>query len=318
MNNGYAQNVSAYQAGVYQPGLLNVRDWATIVTPGLLFMDYNYWNKSNSYVDQFGNKVSSLEINGTTLDLSTQISGYTNVPVIFYASKLKILKGRYMTSINPIFLSSNYKSNIQSTKSGLEYTSSGNSGGIGDIAIMPFGLGWSFNNKIDLSFLYTVYVPIGKYKTGASDNLGKGYWTHQLQLPTYFYIKEKATALLIMPTFEMNGKVKDADVQIGSRFTVEYGISHYLNSWLEFEVLNGHNWQINNDKGVDAWWIETQLDSKDQTSTISFGAGIWTYKSKLNLRLKYAMDYGTKQRYQSNFLSFSVIFIPNLLTRSTK
>jgi len=318
VNNGYAQRVSAYQAGTYQPGLLNLRDWATIETPGLLFLDYNYWNKSNSYVDRFGDKVSSLEINGTTLDLSTQISGYTNVPVLFYASNLKILKGRYMASISPVFVSSNYKANIQPTTSDLEYTSSGNAGGIGDMAIMPLGLGWSFNNKIDFSFLYTIYAPTGKYKTGASDNLGKGYWTHQFQLPTYLYVYEKATAFLIMPTFEMNGKVKDADVKVGSRFTIEYGISQYLNSWLELEILNGHNWQIANDKGEDAWWSGTKLDSKDQTGTISFGAGIWTYKSRLNLRIKYAMDYGTRQRYKSNFLSFSVIFIPNLLTGTAK
>lgn len=319
INNGYAQRVSAYQAGSYQPGLLNLRDWATIETPGLLFMDYNYWNKSNSYMDRFGNKVSSLEINGTTLNLNTQISGYTNVPVVFYASNLKILKGRYMASINPMFVSSNYKTNIHhSTTPELKYTSSGNSGGIGDIVIMPLGLGWSFNNKIDLSFLYTIYAPTGKYNTGAVDNLGKGYWTHQFQLPTYFYINEKATAFLLMPTFEMNGNVKDANVQVGNRFTVEYGISHYVNSWLELEILNGHNWQITSDKGEDAWWIETPLDSKDQTSNISFGAGIWTYKSRLNLRLKYAMDYGTKQRYQSNFLSFSAIFIPNILNNTNK
>lgn len=313
-----AQNVSAYQAGSYQPGLLNLRDLATIEAPGLLLLDYNYWNKSNSYFDRYGNKVSSIEINQITLNLSTQISGYINVPVLFYASNLKILGGRYMASINPVFLSSNYKSNIHSTTLELEFTSSGNAGGFGDMAIMPIGLGWSFNNKIDLSFLYTVYTPTGKYKTGASDNLGKGYWTHQIQLPTYFYLKEKATALLVMPTFEINGKVKDSDVQAGSRLTIEYGISQYLNSWLELEVLNGHNWQVSGDTGVDVWWRGTPLESKDQTSTVSFGAGVWTLKSRLNLRLKYAMDYGTKQRYKSNFLSFSAIFILNLLTGAVK
>jgi len=30
------------------------------------------------------------------------------------------------------------------------------------------------------------------------------------------------------------------------------------------------------------------------------------------------MDYATKQRYQSNFLSASIIFIPNILTSSGK
>ena len=313
-----AQNVSAYQAGAYQPGLLNLRDWATIEVPGLLFMDYNYWNRSDSYIDQYGDKVSSIEINGTTLDLSTQISGYINVPVLFYASKRKILGGRYMASLNPVFLSSNSKTNIHSSTSDSEYTSSGNTGGFGDMAIMPLGLGWSFNNKIDLSFLYTIYLPTGRYETGASDNVGKGYWTHLLQLPAYFYLKEKATAFLIMPTLEMNGKVKDADVKAGSRLTIEYGISQYLTSWLEIEILNGHNWQIAYDEGEDVWWSDTPLYTKDQTSNVSFGVGVWTYSNRINLRLKYAMDYGVKQRYKSNFLSFSAIFIPNLLTGNAK
>jgi len=30
------------------------------------------------------------------------------------------------------------------------------------------------------------------------------------------------------------------------------------------------------------------------------------------------MDYGTKQRYKSNFLSASIIFIPNILTEKTE
>ncbi len=85
-----AQQVSAYQAGAYQPGLLNTRDLGTIDTPGLLFLDYNYWNKSDSYYDQFGNQVTSIEIDrgllNTTLDLSPQVSGYINVPVLFYTS----------------------------------------------------------------------------------------------------------------------------------------------------------------------------------------------------------------------------------------
>ena len=182
------------------------------------------------------------------------------------------------------------------------------------MVIVPFALGWSFNNKIDLSFYYTVYLPTGRYETGASDNVGRGYWTHQFQLPAYFYFMEKATALFVMPTFETNGKVKDSDVRAGNRLTIEYGVSQYLTSWLELEILNGHNWQVGNDKGEDVWWKDTPLYAKDQTSAISFGVGVWTLKSRLNIRLKYAMDYGTKQRYRSNFLSFSVLFNPYLLT----
>ncbi len=312
-----AQDVSAYQAGAYQPGLMNIRDLAVLEGPGLILIDYNYWNNSNSYYDRFGDKVSSYEIDRllikTTLDFNPQISGYINVPVLFYASNIKILGGRYMASINPVFVTSNYRMNIHASASDTTVISSGNSGGLGDIAILPVGLGWSVNNKIDLSFFYTFYAPTGRYVTGAADNVGKGYWTHQFQAPAYFYFQEKATALFVMPTFEMNGKIKNSNVRPGNRLTVEYGVSQYLTSWLELEILNGHNWQIGNDKGEDVWWLDTPLYSKDQTSTVSFGAGVWPWEGRFNIRVKYAMDYGTKQRYKSNFWSFSAIFIPNLL-----
>ncbi len=317
-----AQGVSAYQAGAYQAGLMNVRDLAD-PGAGIVFIDYSYWNSSNAYYDQFGNELSNLEIDlspidpslgTTTLDLTPQVSGYINVPVLFYASKFKVLGARYMASINPVFLSSNYKMNIHASQSDTTVASSGNIGGFGDLGIMPLGLAWSKKDKIDFAFFYTVYAPTGRYETGAADNIGRGYWTHQFQLPTYFYFHEKATALFVMPTYEVNGKVVGSDVRPGSRFSVDYGISQYVTPWLELEVLNGHNWQISDDKGDDVWWSNTALYVKDQTNTFSFGLGVWPWAGRLNVRTKYVMDYGTKQRYKSNFLSLSVIFIPNILS----
>jgi hypothetical protein len=125
---------------------------------------------------------------------------------------------------------------------------------------------------------------------------------------------EKATALFVMPTFETNGHVKGSDVRPGSRFSLDYGISQYVTSWLELEVLNGHTWQISDDKGDDVWWNGTRLEGRDHTNTVSFGAGAWPWEGRLNVRAKYVMDYGVKQRFKSNFLSLSVIFIPNVLT----
>jgi len=315
-----AQRISAYHAGSYQPGIMNVRDLAP-PEAGIIFVDYNYWNNSNSYIDKDGNKVDRLTIDlepinpgagEVTLNLDQQVSGYTNVPVFFYASKFKILNARYMASINPSYLSSGYRMNIQTSDTSV--TATGNTGGFGDLSFIPVGLGWSIHDKIDISFFYTVYAPTGKYETGAGDNIGKGYWTHQFQVPAYFYFKEKTTALFVNPTFETNGKIKGSDARAGNRFTIEYGISRYVTSWLELEVINGHNWQISDDTGRDIWWDDTPLDVHDRTSTVGFGVGAWPWAGRLNIRVKYAIDYGTRQRYQSNFLSASVIFIPNILT----
>ena len=310
--------VSAYQAGAYQAGIMNVRDLAPVPNGGLIFIDYNFWNNSTSYVDRNGNNISHFEIDRpnlkTTVDLSQQVSGYINVPVLFYASDFKVFGANYMASVAPSFISSNYRMNIHGSLTDSTVFSNGNAGGFGDLAVLPVGLGWSFKDKVDFSFFYTVYAPTGRYHTGAVDNVGRGYWTHQFQLPTYFYFMEKATALFVMPTFEINSKIKDADVRAGNRFSIEYGISQYLTPWLEVEVLNGHNFQVSDDKGDDVWWANTPLEYRDQASTVSFGVGVWPLEGMLNLRAKYAMDYAVKQRYKSNFWEFSLIFIPGILT----
>jgi len=305
--------VSAYQAGAYQPGIMNVRDLAT-VPPGLVFLNYNYWNNSSSYYDRNGNQVDGFDTpNNGHVDLSQQVGGYTTVPVVFWASKFKIFNATYMASVAPSFLSSNYRMNIHKDSDDTNASSTGNAGGFGDLAVMPLGLGWTFGENIDLSFFYTMYIPTGRYETGASDNVGRGYWTHQFQLPFYYYMMEKSAALLVMPTYEINGTVEDSDVRPGSRMTLEYGFSYYVNSWLELEVLNGHNWQIGDDNGNDVWWRDTPMYTKDKTSSVSFGVGVWPWEGRLNIRAKYAMDYGVEQRYKSNFWSLSAIFIPNIL-----
>ena len=309
-----AQNVSAYQAGAYQAGLLNVRDLSA-VGPGLYLLDYNYWNKSTSYYDKDGYQVDGFISDKGHVDLSQQVSGYTNVPVLFYASKFKILGGAtYMATIAPTFISSNFRANINYDDDNIEdAVSSSNAGGFADMAVVPLALSWSFGDKMDLAFFYTFYAPTGKYETGESDNVGRGYWTHQLQIPFYYYLQQKTTAFVIVPTYEFNGKIKGSDVKPGSRVTVEYGLSQYITPWLELEVLNGHNWQVDEDKGDGVWWRDTQLDYKDKSSTVSFGVGVWPWEGRLNIRAKYAMDYGVHQRYKSNFLSLSAIFIPNIL-----
>ena len=315
-----AQRVSPYQTGSYIPGLINLRDLGSL-PGGLYLLNYNYWINGNGYYDKNGNKIGGLDIDlsnfnpglGTrTLDLDTKIKGYTTVPMLYYASKFKILGGAtYLASVAPNYFSSNY--NISMNLRDSTIVAEGKAGGWGDLSFMPLGLSWSFPSQVDLAFMYTLYAPTGRYTTGADDNIGKGYWTHQFQVPTYFYLMERATAIGIIPTLEINGKVKDAEVWAGSRFSLEYGISQYLNEWLEIEIMNAHNWQISDDKGDDDWWKGTVLDSRDSKNTFAVGVGVWPWAERLQLRGKYIFDYGVKQRFKNSYWGLSLVFVTNLL-----
>jgi hypothetical protein len=312
-----AQRVSPYQSGSYFPGLVNIRDLAA-APAGIILLDYNYWNVTKGYYDKNGN-----EFSGGTIDLPSpinsvdftdkpEISGYINVPFLFYASKFKVLGGaKYLASISPVYMKLKYSVFLALGDTSGNIT--GNSHGFGDLAFMPLGLSWSFDKKLDVSFMYSLYAPTGRYETGGEDNLGMGIWTHQLQVPTYFYAMEQATAFAVIPTLELNGKVKDADARPGHRFSLEYGISQYFTSWLEVELMNAHNWQISDDTGDDVWWTGTQFDGRDRKNIFSAGIGIWPVEGILNLRVKYIMDYGLRQRFKNSFWSFSLLIIPGIL-----
>ena len=317
----HAQRVSPYQPGSYYPGLINLRDLAT-PPAGILVLDYNYWMSSNGYYDKNGEPFSGgvIELpppaDPIEVEIDPSISGYINAPVIFYASKFQVLNGaRYLASIVPVYLRMDYNAflAVGDTSGGI----SGSTSGFGDMSFMPLGLSWALNKKLDISFLYSIYAPTGRYKTGADDNLGQGFWTHQIQLPTYFYIKEQATALALIPTLEMNSKVKDADAKMGERFSLEYGISQYFTSWLEVELMNGHNWQLGADSGDDVWWTGTRFDGLDRKSTFSAGINVWPVEGILQLRVKYITDYNVKQRFKNQFWSFSLLLIPGILTETS-
>ena len=313
-----AQRVSSYQAGSYYPGLISLRDLAA-PPAGILIVDYNYWMNAHGYYDKNGDKFpgGTIELpspkDPVDVTIDPSITAYLNVPLLFYASKFKLLGGaRYLASVNPLYLK--IEQDVFLAIGDTSGNISGKLSGFGDLSFMPLGLSWSVNKKADVSFLYTIYAPTGRYETGADDNLGQGFWTHQIQVPAYFYAMEQATALAIIPTLEINGKVKDADAKMGNRFSLEYGISQYFNNWLEVELTNGHNWQIGKDSGDDVWWTGTRFDGLDRKNTFSAGINVWPVEGILQLRMKYLTDYGVKQRFKNQFWSFSFLLIPGILS----
>ena len=306
-----SQNLSPLQIGAYLPGFSHILDMST-APKGIYIFNYNYIINADTYYDRNGNEFAEQLINGVPFGANAETSAYANATSIAYMSDFKILGARYQAAISPTYLSQDFKGTVTL---GQQTPIDGNVSGIGDLAILPLGLSWNFNDKVDLGFLYTTYIPTGRYDSEADDNVGQGFWTHQFQIPTYFYFNDQTTALGIIPTLELNGKVVDADARIGNRFSLEYGVSHYVTPWLELELVNAHNWQISDDTGSAVWWQEepfaSVLYSRDQRHTLSVGVGVFPGVEWLNLRAKYITDYSAKQTFRVNAFSFSFVLIPS-------
>jgi hypothetical protein len=96
--------------------------------------------------------------------------------------------------------------------------------GITDMAIQPISLGWH-RQRADVMTGYTMFVPIGRYEDGASNNTGLGMWGHELALGTTVYL-DAARKLHAgtMATFDFQSKKKDSDTKVGNILNLEGGL----------------------------------------------------------------------------------------------
>ncbi len=319
-----AQVVSPLQAGHYFSGFINIRDLSA-APPGLFVMDYNAYLWTDTYVDRNGKEFQNLDLNEISpvlpnINVDLKLSSYANVPVIAWASDFKILGATYMFyTVLPSYTSASASVISELGWGAIDTTfttsSSGKVSGFGDIFIQPISLTWS-SSKTDLMLSYGFYAPTGRYTTGADDNIGLGYATHQFQGFGYYYpIEDKSTAFMLGLTYETNGYIKDADLKSGDRLTFEWGLSQYLSERFELGIQGGHNYQVGDDKGEDQWWDPTVRDKK---STLAFSANYWLVSEKLYLGLKYGFDFGARQRFKNNLAMLNLIYVPGVLNGKNK
>ena len=318
-----AQVVSPMQTGHYTPAAQGVRDMANPV-PGLFPIWYNMFASSNKFMDIDGNEVNNLNqifpnVPGIDRDITYDVKAFATIPMIFWASnKIPFLgNANYMAGVafNYVTMDATVTTNkywpaIDTT---ITRSDGGTLSGFSDMFFIPLGLSWGLG-KADVTIIYGFAAPTGKYEPDADDNVGMGFWTHQVQGFGYYYpVEEKSTCIMLGMTYEMNGKIKDSELKPGSRFSLEYGLSQYVSGRLELYAQGGHNFQVGDDSGDDVYWDPGKHDRK---STAAFGITYWLWPERLFVSGKYGFDYGARGRGLTNYFMVNFLFIPNILTGS--
>ena len=332
-----AQVASPLQPGHYAPGIMNVRDMAT-PPDGLALVWYNWSISSDTFVDQDGNAISRLNLSEIDpsypdLDVQMEVNGFATVPVLFWAKGTGRLGGAtYRARVAPNYFTADDKVVGEAVGGGSEPgVVEGDLSGWSDLVVTPLGLSWAFGRYDDVSVpdadmaaaglpplrrfnatvMYSFAAPTGRYTTGADDNLGLGFWTHQIQGFGYYYpFEHQATALMAGLTYELNGGIEDVDVNPGNRLSLEWGLSRYFTSWFELSVHGAHNWQITDDSGADVFWDPAVHDRKNM---LMLGAGFWPWEGRLYTSLRWGFDYGARQRFDNSNLMLNFVFLTNLL-----
>jgi hypothetical protein len=184
------------EIGHYAPGLPNIRD-LIVPAPGFYGVLYNYFYLSDRLNDGDGNEANSVTINprggpGVTLDVDVDLDSYVLAPAFLWVSPWKLLGAKYGAYITPSFTSSSVGAAL-ATVTGRGVDAETSTFAMGDLFVQPLWLGWTLTHW-DFAFGYGFYTPVGKYDTStvtlpggatvtaeSSDNIGLGFWTHQLQ-----------------------------------------------------------------------------------------------------------------------------------------
>jgi hypothetical protein len=218
-----AQVASPLQPGHFVPGIMNVRDMAA-PPDGFYVVWYNWGITSDTYVDGEGNDLNRLNLSEIDpgypdLDIALEVNAFATIPVLFWARGTDFLGGaRYIASIAPNYFTADYKAVGEVVGGGASPGyGEGSVSGWSDLVVTPIGLSWALGRfdqvsvadedmlaagapplrRFNFTTLYSFAAPTGRYETGAADNIGLGFWTHQFQGFGYYYPWEhQATALM--------------------------------------------------------------------------------------------------------------------------
>lgn len=265
----------AAEVGHYAGGLMNIRDFFVPQEKGFYTTIYNYYYQTGRVNDANGREVDSVTIQrgpgpGLTIDIQPDVDVYMLVPAIIWVSPFEFLGANYAAFVAPVFGNSSIGVAL-SAEVGQGQDPEDAQFGLGDWYFQPLWLGWHLEHW-DFALGWGFYAPTGAYDTDVKtfdvigdvrvesvDNIGFGFWTNQFQGAVAWYPwANKATALTLALTYEINSEKEDFHVTPGQILTLNWGLSQYLpltkeHDWLvEIGPAGYDTWQVTSDDGRDA------------------------------------------------------------------
>lgn len=248
----FSSPLFAQQKGQYVPGQFGLNA-GVVPDPG-----FTYINLAVNYsADQLNNPQGNPfpNITGT-------YSFWADENVFMFVPKHKILGGYYAPFIIVNAATGSLVADftpIQAAK-----LNAGGSG-LSDTWVQPVGFGWHLG-RADLLAGYGFVAPTGRFTPGASNNVGSGYWGHNLTSGVTVYLtKNKGTSANLSTDLEKHGTKSGTNVTPGGAFTMEWGLGQALpldkslHKILQLGVVGYDQWQVSNNSGTIGKFPASQI-----------------------------------------------------------
>ncbi len=274
----------AQNRGVYPLGM-------SVINSGL--MPESTFTYSNQLLIYTRDEAKDNE--GRTLPVTGSNSVILDMNTITWVSKARILGARYSASASLPFSSNDLTSDLNGNISGGR--------GFADSYYLPVILGWRWD-RAAVRVMYGFLAPTGRFRAGANDNVGSGYWTHALSTGQTFYLTgNKRLSLSAFEMYEFHTVQEGTRVHPGETFDLDYSLLYSLARTRRFQLQGGlagyEGRQTTARTGPGITLAETQ--ERYAINGLGFGA-LAVLPKRSSVGLKYFKEFADRATFQGNSL----------------
>jgi hypothetical protein len=216
-----------------------------------------------------------------------------------WVSRKKILGGaRFSMTATIPFAKNSLTSDVTGPVSG--------GGGLADSYYQPFILGWN-ESRFAIRAVYGFLAPTGRFRNGANDNVGSGYWTHAFSSGQTFYLtKNKATSISLFQMYEVHTTQKSTSIKPGDTLDLDYSVMHSFSLGGEKRVqlgLVGYNARQTTDK-TGPTITPAQSKAHYKVNALGVGSNL-SISRKINVGFKYFQEFTNRSTFQGHSIQFS-------------
>jgi len=179
--------------------------------------------------------------------------------------------------------------------------------GFADSYYQPFILGWD-KKWVAIRSVYGFLAPTGRFKVGADNNVGSGYWTHALSSGQTFYLtKNKATAVSAFQMYEFHSTQKGTNIHPGQTLDLDYSLTQTIPLRGGLRVLIGlvgyGQWQTTDKRGPTI--TAAQAKAHFEVNALGFTSNVLLPVKRLSMGFKYFQEFSNRSTFQGHSVQIS-------------
>jgi hypothetical protein len=180
-------------------------------------------------------------------------------------------------------------------------------GGFADSYYQPFILGWQ-KKRAAIRVVYGFLAPTGRFKAGADNNVGSGYWTHALSSGQTFYLtRNKATTVSAFQMYEFHSTQKGTDIHPGQTLNLDYSLTQTIplrdDMSLQVGLVGYGQWQTTDKIGLNI--TPEQAKAHYKVNALGFASNMILPERKVSLGVKYFKEFSNRSTFQGYSLQIS-------------